>query len=478
MTAAGLHEVVRQLRGVLARRETAGLTDGELWQRWVRERDEAALEVLVRKHGPMVLGVCRRILHHEQDAEDAFQATFLVLVRKTGSLRTPDRLGNWLHGVAHRTALAARALAGRRRAVEAAFVPRTEMASDPSADLRPILDEELGRLPANYRIAVVLCDLEGKTRKEVARQLGWAEGTVASRVARGRSILARRLARRGFGGALVTAALMAEAATASVPSAVVVSTVTAASLMAARTAAAPGALAGAVATLTEGVLQSMLLTKVKNTAAVLLLITLATLSAGALLARSAATEPAAPAANGQAQQQAKQADVRARVAELKQQLQQIQRKIASLEEETAARPAGCKGHALLATLLKYRIRIEVGFTQTREGGRIEIQEVWGTRPRIEVGGQYLVRGKYVLPAGQRGKLYFYETATGAWGQGPTPTLDLQAVTLDKEKGEFTVLHGMAGPGYFHLYLAEPERYSHYFANVYFGTGENVLRKEP
>src|SRR5262249_46807321 len=121
----------------------------------------------------------------------------------------------------------------------------------------------------------------------------------------------------------------------------------------------------------------------------------------------------------------------------------------------------------------------IGYTEYNEGGRIEIQEVWGTRPRIEVGGQYLVRGKYALPRGQRGKLYFYETAEGDWwGQGPIPDLDLQSVTLDKEKGEFALLHGMSGPGYFHLYLAPPERYSRTFANVYFGTGDNVWRKKP
>jgi hypothetical protein len=99
------------------------------------------------------------------------------------------------------------------------------------------------------------------------------------------------------------------------------------------------------------------------------------------------------------------------------------------------------------------------------------------RPRIEVGGQYLVRGKYVLAPGERGMLYFYETATGAWGREGTTTLDLQYTKVDKQEGEFTLVHGMVGPGYFHLVLADPERYSRMFANVYFGTGDNVLRKK-
>jgi hypothetical protein len=113
-------------------------------------------------------------------------------------------------------------------------------------------------------------------------------------------------------------------------------------------------------------------------------------------------------------------------------------------------------------------------THAREnGGFIEIREVWGTRPQIEVGGQYLVRGKYTLPPGERGMLYFYATASGAWGQ--TASLDLQSTAVDEREGEFALIHGMEGPGYFHLILTDPERYSRCFADVYFGTGDNVYR---
>src|SRR5437868_5084464 len=101
----------------------------------------------------------------------------------------------------------------------------------------------------------------------------------------------------------------------------------------------------------------------------------------------------------------------------------------------------------------------------------------GTRPRIEEAGQYLVRGKYVLPPGERGKLYFYATAGGAWG-AITTTLDLQSTEVDKQEGEFALVHGMSGPGSFHLILTSRENYSRYFANVYFGTGDNVWRKKP
>jgi len=474
MAVQQLSRLARQLRGVLATRNTAGLTDADLWERYVHGRDEAAFETLVRKHGPMVLGVCRRVLRNEQDAEDAFQATFLVLVRNAASLRSPRTIANWLHGVARRTALEARSSAAKRRAKEAAVPPRAVMSDDPWHDLRPALDQELARVPEKYRIAVVLCDLEGKTRKEVARQLGWAEGTVASRLARGRGMLAKRLARRGFAGALVAAALAGGSASASVPPALVVVTVTAATFSAARAAAANGLISETVAALTEGVLKSMLLTKVKSAFAVLLVIGIATLSAGPLLSRIQATEPAAA---GQPREQVNRDDLHDRVVELKRELLQMQKRVARLEEETLPRQSERNEHdTFLANRFKHRVPFETGFTETSAGGRIEIREVWGTRPHIEVGGQYLVRGKYVLPAGEKGKLYFYETAEGDWSQ-PTATMDLQTVALDKEKGEFALVHGMAGPGYFHLYLASSERYSRWFANVYFGTGDNVLRKK-
>jgi RNA polymerase sigma factor (sigma-70 family) len=477
MAAAHLRQAVRHLRGMLAARETEGLTEADLWGRYVREQDEAAFETLVRRHGPMVLGVCRRILSHEQDAEDAFQATFLVLVRRAASLRSPRTLANWLHGVARRTALEARRAAAKRRAKEAAALPRNVMPDDPD-DLRPALDHELGQLAEKYRTAIVLCDLEGKTRKEAARQLGWAEGTAASRLARGRSILARRLARRGFAGTLALTALLDGASSAGVPSALLVSTVTAASFRAAREAAAKGVLSGTVAALTEGVLKSMLLTKVKIAITVVLILGITALGAGGLISRILATEPAGAMPDTQEQAQANPDDLHERVLEMKQQLEQLQRKIARLEQETQPRRSERKPDiGFLADRFKYRVRFEIGRTQTSEGGRIEIREVWGTRPQIEIGGQYLVRGKYSMPPGVRGKIYFYATASGAWG-GITTTLDTQSIAVDQPEGEFALMHGMLGTGHFHLILTEADNYSRYFANVYFGTGDNVWREKP
>jgi RNA polymerase sigma factor (sigma-70 family) len=277
---------VRHLYRALLRHDGAGLTDGQLLDRYVTRREEAAFEALLRRHGPMVLGVCRRVLRGAQDTEDAFQATFLVLVSKAASVVPRERVGNWLHGVAYRTALRARAAAARRRAREKPLqdLPEPEAAAgDVGADLRPLLDQELSRLPDEYRLAVVLCDLEGRTHRDAARQLGWPAGTLSSRVARARALLARRLARRGLAlsaGALA-AALSGSGASAGVPAPLLVSTRKAAHLLAAGQAAA-GALSAAVVTLTEGVLTAMLRSRFQ--AALVLLLAAGVLFGGARLA--------------------------------------------------------------------------------------------------------------------------------------------------------------------------------------------------
>jgi RNA polymerase sigma factor (sigma-70 family) len=175
--------------------------DDQLLAAFVSSRDEAAFQQIVRRHGPMVHGVCRRALRNEADADDAFQAVFLVFVRKAASVRPGNMLGNWLHGVAVNVARKGREVLARRRTQElVGDVPsRTPVADAPgSPELREVIDQELNRLPADYRAAVVACDLEGRTRKEAAGQLGWSEGTVASRLARARAILADRLTRRGI----------------------------------------------------------------------------------------------------------------------------------------------------------------------------------------------------------------------------------------------------------------------------------------
>src|SRR6266567_3774237 len=216
MATSQLSEVIQHLRRAMLLRDGAGLTDGQLLEDYLSRRDEAALAALVRRHGPMVWGVCRRVLCNHHDAEDAFQATFLVLVRKASSVVPREMVANWLYGVAHQTALKARATAARRRTREKQVIAMPESAlqeQDRWSDLQSLLDQELSRLPDKYRAVIVLCDLEGKTRKEAARHFHLPEGTVATRLATARTMLARRLARHGLavsGAAL--AAVLAPAA--------------------------------------------------------------------------------------------------------------------------------------------------------------------------------------------------------------------------------------------------------------------------
>jgi RNA polymerase sigma factor (sigma-70 family) len=177
------------------------MTDRQLLERVAARRDEEAFAHILQRHGPLVLGVCRQILRHEQDAEDAFQATFLVLARKAGSIRSAEALPNWLYGVANRLATRMKAAARRRQTREVALVDT--LTSEPGAggeldELGPVLHEEIGRLPDKYRIPFVLCYLDGMTNEEAARVLGCPPGTVFSRLARAREGLRTRLRRRGL----------------------------------------------------------------------------------------------------------------------------------------------------------------------------------------------------------------------------------------------------------------------------------------
>src|SRR5262249_50810219 len=159
------------LRRAMLRRDGMGMTDEQLLQSFVAHRDEAAFAALVRRHAPMVWGVCQRVLHNYHDSQDAFQATFLILFLKASSLATPGLLANWVYGVAYNRAWKARAKVYRRRAKERQVTEMPEPAvadRDLWRELRPLLDQELNRLPVPYRVVIVLCDLEGKTRKQTA----------------------------------------------------------------------------------------------------------------------------------------------------------------------------------------------------------------------------------------------------------------------------------------------------------------------
>ena len=202
--------ILEHLRRIEIRKDGGLLTDAQLLECYLADRDDAAFEGLVRRHGPMVFGVCRRVLSDVHDAEDAVQATFLVLVRKAASIEPREMVGNWLHGVAYSTSVRARSASAKRRAKEgkaAAMPVRSDAQDEAWEQLLPLLDRELKALPDNFRLPIVLCDLEGKTRKQAAQQLEWAEGTVASRLMRGRALLAQRMRRLGlpFPGAALAA---------------------------------------------------------------------------------------------------------------------------------------------------------------------------------------------------------------------------------------------------------------------------------
>jgi RNA polymerase sigma factor (sigma-70 family) len=275
--------VFRHLRQLALPRNGGILTDGQLLERLLATRDESAFEAILCRHGPMVMGVCRRVLPSLQDAEDAFQATFLVLVQKAASVAAREAVGSWLYSVAYRTACKARASAVRRRAKEMQMA-RPEAQPEPDdlwRELRPLLDLELSRLPEKYRGPVVLCDLEGQTRKQAAAQLGCPEGTVSGRLARARDMLAKRLARHGM---LLSAAAFATAlaqgnASACVRAPLVGSTINAATLVAAGHAPA-GVVSAPVAALTAGVLKAMSISKLKVVLAALLAVGLVGIGLG------------------------------------------------------------------------------------------------------------------------------------------------------------------------------------------------------
>jgi RNA polymerase sigma factor (sigma-70 family) len=217
-------------------------SDRELLERFHRLRDQAAFERLVRRHGPMVLGVCRRVLIHTHDAEDAFQATFMVLVRKAGSLRDPELLANYLYGVAYRVARKSRARIARQAQCErrAVSMPAEDVYYDLAwRELRGILDEELQTLPAKYQAPLVLCYLEGLSNEEAARRLGWPTGSISYRLAKGRELLRQRLARRdkAFSVQLFTTLLGTKIVVEALPDALLQSTVRSAVALAASQAA-------------------------------------------------------------------------------------------------------------------------------------------------------------------------------------------------------------------------------------------------
>jgi RNA polymerase sigma factor (sigma-70 family) len=290
MPSGHLRAVLQHIQRRLNENPDAEQSDGALLEQFAGQGDEAAFDTLLRRHGPMVLAVCRRVLGNATDADDAFQATFLVLARKAASVRRCESVGSWLHGVAYRSALKAKTSAARRRHHERQALPmahREQQTDLAWQELQTVLDEELHRLPEKYRAPFVLCCLEGKSKPEAARQLGWKEGTLSGRLALARQQVRQRLDRRGLAlAAVLVGAALPETASAALPEHLARATLQAVvQPAAAGTLAAGGALA-------QGVLHDMVLGKVKLLTAVAVLALLGTgLAALTLVPSAPADEP-------------------------------------------------------------------------------------------------------------------------------------------------------------------------------------------
>jgi RNA polymerase sigma factor (sigma-70 family) len=308
MASSQMNRVIDQLRQMIPPTDSEGPSDGQLLDRLVAGRDEAAFTAIVRRHGPMVLGVCQRVAGNLHDAEDAFQATFLVLAKKADTLSRRDLVANWLYGVARRISMKFRGVACRRRLREQAIDDIAELpigAADEWDDLRAVLDEEIGRLPERYRSPVILCELQCQSRREVARQLAIPEGTLSSRLASARRILARRLAGRGISLSLTSllAVLCEGAAGAVVRSSLVRSTV-----IAAVGDVPEGRVPSRVAALAQGAMHSMYFTRLKFAAMVFVALAVSGGVAGILAARAETPgtrdkpkPPATPASDAKAE---------------------------------------------------------------------------------------------------------------------------------------------------------------------------------
>ena len=329
--AGRTHRIARYLGGLLPPADAGA--DADLLGRFVADRDEAAFTVLVRRHGPMVHGVCRRVLRDAHGADDAFQATFLVLARRAGSLRRRGLLANWLYGVAYRTALEARRAGAVRRAKEsraAAMKEWTVGPDDGAPDLRDALDRELAALPEMYRAAVVLCDLEGLPRAEAAGRLGWTEGTLSGRLARARALLAKRLAKCGLSAAGVAAA--AGAAEGLAPA--LVETTARAAVLTAVGQSVAGVVPVTVLELSQGVMKAMYMTKLKGLVAVVMVAgAVAWTGAVGTLSEAAAGPQDQPAAKGKKATRDSEAD---RIAQLEKERDELRKQLVDLRNRMQA----------------------------------------------------------------------------------------------------------------------------------------------
>jgi RNA polymerase sigma factor (sigma-70 family) len=287
--ASSSDNLIRYIRRLAVHAEQPEAADKALLDRFIANRDERAFTVLVERHAALVLQVCWRILENTHDAQDAFQATFLVLARKAATVHPPEALPAWLHGVARRVALKTRSARLRHRRAERPLTATTvDSRPDPLAELATrdflaIVDEEVRRLAEVYRLPVILCCLEGRSIEEAAQQLGWTAGSVKGRLERGRARLHERLVRRGLtlSAALAAVEFSRAGASAAMAARQAASLASAAMNFTAQQTSRTAIVSAQAAALAQGVIKSMALSKLK-TATVLTLATC--LLVGGLLA--------------------------------------------------------------------------------------------------------------------------------------------------------------------------------------------------
>jgi len=432
MSTSALGAAIRHLRRALLGRSETGHTDAKLLDAFIERRDEFAFETLMLRHGPMVMGVCRRVLRNDADADDAFQATFLVLVRKGASIRPRNNVGNWLHGVARRTALTARAMSIKRSAKErAAMRPNLERA-ETCETLNEVIDEELQALSEKYRAVVILCDFEGRSIKDAARQIGCPPGTVGTRLSRGRALLAKRLTRRGVAlpASAVAATLAQTTSSAALSSALMSSTLMAATVTAAGRATTAGVITLNVTAITEGVLKAMLIAKLKSATGFIL----ALATAGFAVAwTSAKNEEATP--NGKQAQVAAVEPMPAprfppidKTAAIEKELEALQGTWKLMTHEENGKLRNLKPTQLY-TFEKDNMTITVGGGVTSQGSieldpttspkRLDFTRTWDHIDATRIDLTIYVRvGDYIIKCGHRdGKTRPTEFATGTKNGG-------------------------------------------------------------
>jgi RNA polymerase sigma factor (sigma-70 family) len=380
MALHSLQDFIRRLCRARSVAEDGQLTDAQLLERFAHKRDEAAFEVLVWRHGALVLNVARRLLGSSADIEDVFQATFLTLARKASAIRRGTAVGSWLYKVAYRLAVRVRQDAARSRRRQLTDIEVAPQQHE-DGELAAVLAEEVSRLPERYRAAVVLCYLQGATTEQAARVLGCPRGTVLSRLSSARQRLRQRLVRRGIAPVVAaTAVTFGEVASATPPAELVASVVGAALAFAAGRAAVPMVSPHAAA-LARGALQAMLWNKIKITAAMLCVVALAGSGAGWLSRQRAGVQAAPPGAAAPAvQQEVPPPPPREdREVALRTEIKKLQARMDSLAEQEEKQEAKWSQEVIEARL--QLIQFEEELKQRQQQWNIE-REVLETRLKI------------------------------------------------------------------------------------------------